>query len=75
MSEYEFVRIMQCPFCGHRSKYTGVGTIYCGPHGRGRELSPARPMYEVDGYWRHPETYESPETRERLKESFTPPDR
>ena len=57
-SEYEFVRIMQCPFCGHRSKYTGSGTIYCGPHGRGRELSPARPMCEVDGYWRHPETYE-----------------
>ena len=69
MSEYEYVRVMQCPFCGHRRDSTGIGAVHCGPHPKGHGLSPARPMYEVDGYWRHPETYESPETRERLKET------
>ena len=48
----EDVRIMECPFCGHRSESTGIGWVYCGPHGSGHGLSPARKMYEVDSYRR-----------------------
>ena len=63
MDEYEYVRVMQCPFCGHRCDTTTTGIIHCGPHGRGHRMTPASTMYEVDGgYWRHSETHE------RLKE-------
>lgn len=37
------VRIMECPFCGHRAYSTAIGAVYCGPHGN----EPARRMFEV----------------------------
>lgn len=42
-------KIVQCPFCGHRTTTTCIGVIYCGPH----QLSdgyylPARAMREVE---------------------------
>lgn len=25
-------RTMICPFCGHESRVSGIGAVYCGPH-------------------------------------------
>ena len=45
------IRTMQCPNCGHRCESTGIGAVYCGPHGIGDEphqmFEPARRMEEI----------------------------
>lgn len=40
-------RLMRCPFCGHECESAGIGTIFCGPHGEGKDATPARRMVEI----------------------------
>ena len=44
--EQEEVRTMIRPYCGYTCQTTGIGAIYCGPHGRGSSITPAVQMRE-----------------------------
>lgn len=43
------IRYMQCPYCGHIAKTTGIGAIHCGPHKyeESNQYSPAVRMIEI----------------------------
>jgi hypothetical protein len=39
-------RTMACPYCGYTCTDTGIGAVYCGPHGTGAGTTPAVRMVE-----------------------------
>jgi len=44
----DMLREMVCPYCGHRAVSSGIGAVYCGPHGSGSAARPAVQMREID---------------------------
>lgn len=41
-------RRMVCPHCGHEAISYGIGAVWCGPHGRGSDMTPCVRMRETE---------------------------